>query len=145
MSTRKDFEIYEFRRHNRHYYAFKVDYIGYYIAQSEEEILKLQKKAKEYVKKKLAWVESENQKYYARLAEQERQRALLFKKAKQESRAQRAGRPFVVMPENEEQKLKLDRKIEELIKQGKDNDAIQNLTAAPYQQINAVRFRLQEE
>ena len=79
---REDFEIYEFTSNGQTFYAFKVDYIGRWVARSKREILAKQKKIREYVRKKLEWVEQENQKYYARLAEEERQRALLLKKAK---------------------------------------------------------------
>lgn len=82
MAMREDFEIYTIRRNGRVWYAFKVDYFGKYYAPTEEQILKLRRSIKRKVKAKLEWVEEENQKYYARLAEQERKRALLFKEAK---------------------------------------------------------------
>jgi hypothetical protein len=47
-----------------------------------EEILKIRERVREQVKARLEWVEEENQKYYARMAKQERQRALLLKEAK---------------------------------------------------------------
>ena len=80
--AREDFEIYTIAREGKTWYGFKVDYFGVYSSPSKEGILRLRRKIKYQVKKKLEWVESENQKYYARLAEEERQRALLFKEAK---------------------------------------------------------------
>jgi len=79
---REDFEIYEFTHNNKKWYGFKVDYIGRWAAPSKKRILWLREKAKQYVKEKLEWVEEENQKYYARMAEEERQRALLLKQSK---------------------------------------------------------------
>ena len=81
--AREDFEIYEFMRNGQQWYGFKVDYFGRYSAPSREQILEIRRRIKQRVKAKLEWVERENQKYYARMAEEERQRALLFKKAKQ--------------------------------------------------------------
>lgn len=86
MNKREDFEIYTTTINGRVWYRFKVDYIGVYSAPSEEEILKLRTKIKRKVKEKLEWVEKENQRYYARLAEKERQRALLLKEAKEAER-----------------------------------------------------------
>lgn len=83
MTTREDFEIYTFNRNGHKWYGFKVDYFGKYAAPSEEQILKLCAKIKKRVKARLKWVEMENQKYYARMAKQERQRALLLKEAKE--------------------------------------------------------------
>lgn len=82
MNMREDFEIYKFIREGRQWYGFKVEYYGVYSAPSEKEILKLRKKIKKEVAAKLEWIEEQNQKYYARMAEEERQRALLFKKNK---------------------------------------------------------------
>ena len=79
---REDFEIYKFLRDGKQWYGFKVDYFGVYSAPSEKQILKRREEIKIKVAKKLAWIEKENQKYYARLAEEERQRALLFKQNK---------------------------------------------------------------
>ena len=81
--VREDFEIYEFTRNDKTWYGFKVDYIGRYSAPSKPQILKLRREIKQKVKAKLEWVERENQKYYARMAEEERQRALLFREAKE--------------------------------------------------------------
>ena len=89
MNTREDFEIYTITRNGHVWYRFKVDYIGVYTAPTEEQILELRRKIKRHVKAKLEWVERENQKYYARLAAQERRRALLLKEAK---KAERKGR-----------------------------------------------------
>lgn len=86
MSTREDFEIYTFTRSGHTWYGFKVDYFGKYAAPTEEQILKLRAQIKKRVKAKLDWVERENQKYYARMAEQERRRALLFKENKEAER-----------------------------------------------------------
>lgn len=83
MNKREDFEIYTVTINGRTWYKFKVDYIGVYSAPSESAILDLRKKVKRQVKAKLEWVERENQKYYARLAEQERRRALSLKAAKE--------------------------------------------------------------
>ena len=83
--AREDFEIYEFTRDGRQWYGFKVDYIGQWTAPSMSKILSIQKKVRAYVKAKLEWVESENRKYYARLAKEERQRALLLKRAKRKN------------------------------------------------------------
>ena len=80
--AREDFEIYEFERDGKKWYTFKVDYIGQWSSSSKNKILAIQKKVREYVKAKLEWVEEENRKYYARLAKEERQRALLLKRAK---------------------------------------------------------------
>lgn len=86
MNTREDFEIYTFTRNGRTWWAFKVDYFGKYAAPTEELILQTRREVKRRVKARLAWVEKENQKYYARLAEKERQRALLLKEAKEAKR-----------------------------------------------------------
>ena len=83
MNKREDFEIYTITINGRVWYRFKVEYYGVYTASSEKQILKLREKIKQEVKEKLEWIEEENQKYYARMAEQERQRALLFKKTKE--------------------------------------------------------------
>lgn len=83
MNTREDFEIYTFTRNGQTWYGFKVDYFGRYAAPSEEKILEVRRNVKRKVKKRLEWVERENQKYYARMAKQESQRALLFKEAKE--------------------------------------------------------------
>lgn len=80
--AREDFEIYEFVRNDKQWYGFKVDYFGRYSAPSKQQILKLRREIKRKVKARLEWVERENQKYYARMAEEERQRALLLKEAK---------------------------------------------------------------
>lgn len=79
---REDFEIYTITRNGRTWYRFKVDYYGRYTAPTEKQILEIRRKIKRQVKLRLEWVERENQKYYARLAEQERQRALSLKEAK---------------------------------------------------------------
>lgn len=84
MATREDFEIYQFLRNGQQWYGFKVDYIGVYSAPSKELIMQKRKEVKKIVKEKLAWVERENQKYYARLAEEERQRASSLHEAKQQ-------------------------------------------------------------
>ena len=86
MSTREDFEIYTFTRNGHTWWGFKVNYFGKYAAPSEELILQMRKEVKKRVKARLAWVERENQKYYARLAERERQRALLLKETKKAER-----------------------------------------------------------
>lgn len=86
MNKREDFEVYTITRNGRVWYRFKVDYIGVYTAPTEELILELRKKVKRQVKARLGWVERENQKYYARMAERERQRALLLKEAKEAER-----------------------------------------------------------
>jgi uncharacterized protein YerC len=83
MTTREDFEIYEFLRNGQQWYGFKVDYIGIYSAPSKKQIEEILQKVKRQVRNKLAWVERENKKYYARLAEEERQRALSLKQAKE--------------------------------------------------------------
>ena len=81
--AREDFEIYQFKRNGQQWYGFKVDYFGIYSAPSEKQILEIRRRVRQQVKKKLEWVERENQKYYARMAEEERRRALLFKEARQ--------------------------------------------------------------
>lgn len=86
MSMREDFEIYTFKRNGTVWYGFKVDYFGKYAAPTEEQILKIRTRIKREVKARLEWVERENQKYYARMAEQERRRALLFKKIREAKR-----------------------------------------------------------
>lgn len=86
MNKREDFEIYPIKINGRTWYRFRVEYYGVYSASSEKQILKLQEKIKQEVKEKLEWIEQENQKYYARMAEQERRRALLFKETKEAER-----------------------------------------------------------
>lgn len=83
MNKRKDFEIYTFQRNGQRWYGFKVDYFGVYAAPTEKEILKIRTRIKRKVKARIEYVERENEKYYARMAEQERQRALLLKKYKE--------------------------------------------------------------
>lgn len=87
MNTREDFEIYTFNKNGHVWYGFKVDYFGRYSAPTEEQILKIRRNVKRRVKARLEWVERENQKYYARLAEEERRRALFLKEAKQQKLA----------------------------------------------------------
>jgi hypothetical protein len=82
VSTREDFEIYTIRSGGCTWYKFKVEYFGAYTASSLEEILKIRERVKVQVEARLEWVEEENQKYYARMAEQERRRAILLKEAK---------------------------------------------------------------
>lgn len=86
---REDFEIYKFIRNGHQWYGFKVEYYGIYSAPSEEQILEFRKRIKKEVAAKLRWVGRENKKYYARLAEEERQRALLLKKNKNPSPGER--------------------------------------------------------
>ena len=83
MIKREDFEIYTVTINGKTWYKFKVEYFGVYTAPTEELILKLRTRIKRKVKEKLEWVEEENQKYYARLAEQERRRALRLKEEKE--------------------------------------------------------------
>ena len=80
--AREDFEIYEFERDGKKWYGFKVEYYGIYSSPSKPGILKMRNRVKEEVRKKLEWIEEENKKYYARMAKEERQRALLLKQAK---------------------------------------------------------------
>lgn len=80
---REDFEIYNFIRNGQQWYGFKVDYIGIYSAPSEKKIKEIRAKVKKKVEAKLAWVERENQKYYARLAAEEDKRASSLHKAKE--------------------------------------------------------------
>lgn len=80
--AREDFEIYRVDREGHIYYKFKVDFYGVYYAKTYKEILKKREKIRKEVKARLEWVEQENQKYYARLAEEERKRALLLKQAR---------------------------------------------------------------
>ncbi len=86
MNTREDFEIYTFTRNGRVWYGFKVDYFGKYAAPTRELILQIRRNIKRKVKARLEWVEKENQKYYARMAKQERLRVLSFKEAKEAER-----------------------------------------------------------
>ena len=86
MNKREDFEIYTIKKNDRVWYRFKVEYFGVYTAPSERQILTLRRKVKRQVKLRLEWVERENQKYYARLAKQECQRALLLKENKEAER-----------------------------------------------------------
>lgn len=81
--TREDFEIYKICINGRTWYRFKVEYFGVYTAPTEDQILKLREKAKIDLQKRIEWVEEENKKYYARLAERERQRALSLKEEKE--------------------------------------------------------------
>lgn len=83
MNTREDFEIYTVKINGHTWYRFKVDYFGTYAAPTEKRILRLREEVKIRVQKKLEWIERENQKYYARLAEQERQRALSLKEERE--------------------------------------------------------------
>lgn len=140
MSEREDFEIYEFIRNDKTWYGFKVDYIGRWVAPSMSQILAIQKKAREYVKAKLEWVERENKKYYARLAEEERQRALLFKQAKQkekrlDSYINNYGKGLTI-----QQKRERSKKIYELIAKGATNEEITLITGAPPQSIARLRY-----
>jgi methionyl-tRNA formyltransferase len=80
---REDFEIYKFMRNGQQWYGFKVDYIGVYSAPSEEKIKEIRAKVKKKVKAKLDWIEKENQKYYARLAAEEDERASSLREAKE--------------------------------------------------------------
>lgn len=82
MTMREDFEIYEFIRDGKQWYGFKVEYFGIYAAPTKELILEKREQIKQAVKRRLNWVERENQKYYARLAREESKRAILFKKNK---------------------------------------------------------------
>lgn len=86
MNKREDFEIYQIIRNGRIWYRFKVEYFGIYTAPTEELILKTRREVRRQVKARLEYVERENQKYYARLAERERQRALFLKEAKEQER-----------------------------------------------------------
>lgn len=79
---REDFEIYQFIRNDHQWYGFKVEYFGIYAAPSKELILKKREEIRKAVKRRLAWVEKENQKYYARLVKEENERAILFRKNK---------------------------------------------------------------
>lgn len=80
--AREDFEIYEFTRDDKTWYGFRVQYYGIYSSPTKEGIYKLRDKIRQEVKEKLEWIDQENKKYYARMAEEERQRALLFKRNK---------------------------------------------------------------
>lgn len=86
MAKREDFEIYTITINGHTWYRFRVEYFGIYTAPTEEQILKLRDRIKIKVQERLDWVEEENQKYYARLAEQERRRALFLKAAKEAER-----------------------------------------------------------
>jgi hypothetical protein len=86
MPTREDFQIYEFIYNGQKWYTFKVEYFGKYVEPSLELILKKRKEIKKAVKERLAWVERENQKYFARIAEEERQRAFLLHQNKEEEK-----------------------------------------------------------
>lgn len=83
MIKREDFEIFTIKINGRTWYRFKVDYFGVYTAPTEKRILKLREKIKVKVQERIEYVEKENQKYNARLAEQERRRALSLKEAKE--------------------------------------------------------------
>lgn len=86
MNKREDFEIYKVNINGHVFYRFKVEYFGIYTAPTIKQILGLRERVKIKVKERLEWVEKENKKYYARLAEQERQRALLLKESKEKER-----------------------------------------------------------
>jgi len=79
MARREDFEIEHRVVNGKDYYSFNVEYFGYYVAHTEREILNLRDVVKKQVEDKLAWIEEENQKYYARLAQEEERRALFLK------------------------------------------------------------------
>lgn len=89
MIKREDFEIYTIIINGHKWYRFRVEYFGVYTAPTEKQILKLREKIKVKVQERIEYVEEENQKYYARLAAKERQRALSLKEAKDAER--RAG------------------------------------------------------
>lgn len=89
MIKREDFEIYTIIINGHTWYRFRVEYFGVYTAPTEKQILKLREKIKVKVQERIEYVEKENQKYYARLAAKERQRALSLKEAKDAER--RAG------------------------------------------------------
>lgn len=139
MAQREDFEIYEFIRNGHQWYGFKVDYIGVYSAPSKEQILEIRKKVKKQVKEKLDWIEKENQKYYARLAEEEEKRASLLHEAKEIERevirTLSAG-PNNLSKEEKQQRVEL---IHQLVYLGLSNEDIQALTNAPMQSIARVR------
>ena len=86
MNKREDFEIYTIIINGRTWYRFRVEYFGVYTAPTEKRIIKLREAVKVRVQKRLEWVERENQKYYARLAAKERQRALSLKAEKESER-----------------------------------------------------------
>ena len=93
--------------------------------------MQLQSKAKKYVEKKLAWVERENQKYYARLAAEERERALSLKEARcpEQRRSLRA----------QEKRIR-NEKIYRMIKDGATNKDIVMATGAPLQCVARLRY-----
>lgn len=133
MATREDFEIYRFLRNGRQWYGFKVDYWGRYSAPTEKLILKKRKEVQEQVRKKLAWIEEENQKYYARLAEEERQRALLLHSSKE------AEKQIMALCETEDKKERTQA-IYALMELGYSNQDIQLATNVSPRVISRIRY-----
>ena len=137
--TREDFEIYTVTANGKTWYKFKVDYIGVYSAPSEEQIKKIREEVKKEVKAKLEWVEEENQKYYARLAAEEENRASLLHEAKElENKIIKMLANPTKNLSTSEKKLRTD-VIANMIDLGMSNQEIQLVTQAPMQAIARVR------
>ena len=136
---REDFEIYKFLRNGHQWYGFKVDYFGIYSAPSEKQILAIRKQVQKQVAKKLEWIEKENQKYYARLAEEEKERASLLHEAKQ---IENNVLSILSSPPNKlsniEKKLQI-KIIYGLVQDGLTNKEIQEETGASLQTIARIR------
>lgn len=136
---REDFEIYKFLRNGHQWYGFKVDYFGIYSAPSEKKILAIRKQVQKQVAKKLEWIEKENQKYYARLAEEEKERASLLHEAKQ---IENNVLSILSSPPNKlsniEKKLQI-KIIYSLVQDGLTNKEIQEETGASLQTIARIR------
>lgn len=135
MVTREDFEIYEFVRDGQKWYGFKVDYIGVYSAPTKELILKKQAEVRKKVKAKLAWVEKENQKYYARLAKEERRRAFLLQQAKKEEQKTLEQLERITVQEKKQR----SEKVYDLMAQGKSDEDILLTTDVPHRVVSRLR------
>lgn len=145
MAQREDFEIYSFLRNGHTWYGFKVDYYGVYSAPSEEQIKKIRTKIRQEVKARLDWVEKENKRYYARLAEEEEKRASLLREAKQ---IENNVIKMLSLPSksltNQEKRLRADI-IYRMVSEGMTNEEIQAATNAPMQSIARVRYEYDKQ
>ena len=145
MSTREDFEIYEIERNDKTWYTFKVEYIGRWYSPTKEGILKKQEAVREYVAERIAWVERENKKYYARLAEEERQRALLFAEAKKLERKSIKQINSYKTPLTTQQKKMRSQKIYDLMEQGYTMEQIAQIVPAPTQALSRLKHEFNKK
>lgn len=143
---REDFEIYEFIRNGKQWYGFQVEYYGKYAAPTKEKILELRKKIRQEVKEKLQWIDEENKKYYARLAEEERQRALLFKRIKEFETEIRQVLSSKISPQimTELQKRIRTKRIRFLIEDGYTSKEIRDMTGASFSAISRIKYSIKK-